>query len=259
MIGDKIPRFNSGTILTKATLEDVRDYALAERENAYIGFADGIYRGCEITTTASLLTVNRGIFIYKEQAYYIDKPIEIHYEPTNEWMILKISFLGEEISESYITKGIKVCLGRESETVDNDIELCRFKLQSGAGLRNTYRDFKDLSTQYDTVYEIEAKWSAYGQSSMTPRVLKEFYKEAMKIPRKDPQDMLFLYQIAELKGNTLNRDTILLYVCNKLGWEPKDYSNIKLYEGLNEILNGMRSGRNNMTAREMRERRMIVD
>ena len=259
MIGDRIPLFNSGTILTKETLEHVRDYALAERENAYIGFSDGIYSGCEITATEDLLTINKGIFIYKEQAYYIDKAVSVQYAPTNEWMVLKISFLGEEVSKTYITKGIKICLSRESEVGDNDIELCRFKLQSGAGLRNTYRDFRDLSTQYDTVYEIQAKWSAHGRYSLAPRVLKEFYREAIKISRKEPIDMLFLYQVAELKGNTLNRDTILLYVCNKLGWEYKDYSNIRLYEGLNEILNGMKSGRSTMVTRELRERRIIVD
>ncbi len=259
MIGDKIPLFNSGTILTKESLEHVRNYALAERENAYIGFADGIYSGCEVTAAEDLLTVNKGIFVYKEQAYYLDKAVTVRYVPTNEWMILKISFLGEEVSEAYITKGIKICLGKEGEMGNNDIELCRFKLQSGAGLRNTYRDFRDLSTQYDTVYEIEAKWSAYGKYSMALRVLREFYKEAVKASRKEPLDMLFLSQIAELKGNTLNRDTILLYICNKLGWEYKDYSNIKLYEGLNEILNGMKSGRSHMMTREHKERRIIVD
>lgn len=259
MIGERTPLFSSGTVLTKDMLESIKNYAVAESENAYIGYSDGIYSGCEITATDDMLTVNRGIFIYNERAYYIDKPMSVKYVPTNEWMIFKINFVGEEVSATYITREIKVCLGREQELGSNDIELCRFKLQSGARLRSVYRGYGDLNTQYDTIYVIHAKWSAYGKSSLSPVILKEFYREAIKLPGREMIDKMFLHQIIELRGNTLNRDTIQLYISEKLGWEYKDYPDEKLYEGLNEALRGMRNGRSNTMIREQRERRIIVD
>lgn len=259
MIGEKIPLFGSGTILTKEMLEGIKEYAMAEGKYAYLGYADGVYSGCKITTTESEITVNPGIIIFKEQAYYIDKPMTVRYMPTNEWMVFKISFLGEEKSDTCILKEIRASLAGENETGSNDIELCRFKLQNGARLRYDYRNFKDLITEYDTIYEISAKWAAYGNASLSPVVLEAFYKEAVKLEGREAVDMMFLHQIAELKGNTLNRNTILLYLSEKLGWEYKNYENGRIYEGLSEALNRMKHGRNTGAVRERRERRIIVD
>lgn len=259
MIGERIPLFSSGTILTEEMLEDIKGYAMAEGKYAYLGYADGIYSGCKITITGHTITVNQGILIYKEQAYYIDKPMTVKYKPTNEWMIFKISFLGEERSDTNIFKEIKLSLAKENETGSNDIELCRFKLQSGAILRTDYRSFKDLMTEYDTICEVNSMWSAYGQNSISPVVLEEFYKEAIKYPGREAADMQFLCQIAELRGNTLNRATILLYLNEKLGWEYRNYPNEKLCDGLGEVLDKMKYGRSRRMAAPRREQRIIVD
>lgn len=259
MIGEKTPLFQSGTILTKDMLECIKNYATAEREHAYIGFSDGLYQGCAIVATPEQITVKEGILIYKERAYYINTPMSVRYMPTNEWMILKFSFMSEETSETYLTRNVRLSLCRESELGANDIEVCRFKLQAGAALRNQYRDYRDLNTNYDTVNEIYATWAAYEKRSLSPRILKAFYAEAIKAAGREPVDMMFLHQIAELKGNTLNRDTIILYLHEKLGWQYQEYANVKLYEGLQEVLNTMRNGRSRMPMREQRERRIIVD
>lgn len=259
MIGEKIPLFSSGTILTKEMLDLLREYAMAVGCCSYQGYSDGILNGCAISTTESSITVNEGMILYQGQVYIINEPLIHAYYPTNEWMVFKISFLGEETSDTCIKKEIRVCIAPENENGTNDIELCRFKLQKGAKLRKEYKNFLDLSTEYDTIHEIYAKWAGYKEESISPRILQAFYEEAVNVTEKEPVDLIFLQQIAEIKGITLNRKTIILYLSEKLGWEYKDYPNIKIYEGLSEALLKIKTGKHREITREKGNRRIIVD
>lgn len=259
MIGEKIPLFCSGTILTKEMLDLLREYAMAVAAGTYEGYSDGILNGCAITTTENSITVNKGMILYRGQVYIIDEPLTHAYYPTNQWMVFKISFAGEETSDTCIEKDIRVCVAPESENSVNDIEICRFKLQNGAKLRGEHKNFLDLTTEYDTIHEIYAKWAGYKESSISPRILQRFYEEAVNIPEKEPVDLMFLHQIAEARGTALNRRTIILYLSEKLGWEYRDYQNVKIYEGLSEVLLKIKTGRNRGGKQEKRERRIIVD
>lgn len=259
MIGEKIPLFCNGTILTKEMLDLLREYAMAVGAGSYEGYSDGILNGCAITTTENSITVNEGMILYKGQIYIIDEPLTHAYYPTNQWMVFKISFLGEETSDTFLKREIRVCVAPESENSVNDIEICRFKLQNGAKLRKEYKSFLDLTTEYDTIHEIHAKWAGYKEASISPRILQKFYEEAVNIPEKEMVDLIFLHQIAETRGNTLNRKTIILYLSEKMGWEYKDYHNTKIYEGLSEALLKIKTGNHRGGNQEKRERRIIVD
>jgi len=77
MVGKRIPLFNRGNILTKEMLDALKDYAVRSSELAYVGYSDGILKGCNITTKDNLITINKGILIFNETAYYIHEPISI--------------------------------------------------------------------------------------------------------------------------------------------------------------------------------------
>lgn len=259
MIGQKIPLFTSGNILTQEMLEAMKDYSIGFGELTYNGYSDGILRGCKVTTTQDLIILNRGILIKDEKVFFITEPISIPYRPTNEWLIFKVSFQGEVKTESFITRDIEVKLSSESELQENEIEICRFKLQQGARLRYEYQSFDDRATEFDTIHEIHAKWAAYEKSSITPIILNAYAKEAMKSRNLEAYDIAFCQQIFNSNGQSLNRDGIVFYLMTKLDKPYKAYNNEEIYEGLKDALKKIKGKRVERSVRETGNRRIIVD
>jgi len=259
MLGQRIPLFTQGNILTHEMLETMKEYAVGLGELSYTGYSDGILRGCQVTTTNDLIILNPGMLLHSNNIYFVTEPISVRYRPTNEWLILKVSFLGEEKTPNFITREIEVNLSKESELMEDEIEICRFKLQQGAKLRMHHRDFADLATEYDTVHDIYAKWSGYGKSSISPKVLVRFFNEVVQLPLTEPIDLLFCQQLSNCKGEAMNRNTIVLYICQKLGRPFKEYTNKEIYDELQESLKRLKGGKVENKSQMQRERRIIVD
>ena len=140
------------------------------------------------------------------------------------------------------------------------IEICRFRLQNGALLRNNYRDFQDLTTEFDTINEIYAQWSGYEKPTVSNRVLKEFAREAMKKGVKDPADIAFVTQILALDSKSMSRDAIQFYIASRLQRNHTEMSNLDIYRGLQEVLRNVgKQGIEHRTAPTGMERRIIVD
>lgn len=259
MIGKMVPLFTRGNILTKEMLEALKEYAVKSGELSYIGYSDGILRGCNITTTEDLITLNQGIMIFNEIAYYITEPMTIEYHPTNEWNVLKASLQGEVRTDNFISRKIELTLVAENQVSEDDIEICRFKLQKGARLRYKYKDFKDLSTEYDTINELNSKWAAFKETSISPKILQAFYEETVKSSLTDMQDISFFQLISNLKGEAVNRATLSMYICNKIGKEYQLCSNKEIYDGLREALRQLKGGKATTGHTPLRNRVIIVD
>lgn len=260
MVGKRIPLFNRGNILTKEMLDALKDYAVRSSELAYVGYSDGILKGCNITTKDNLITINKGILIFNETAYYIHEPISIDYKPSNEWLVLKVSLQGESVTENFISRDIDIILTNDdSQLGHEDVEICRFKLQTGARLRYKYKDFSDMNTMYDTVNIIHSKWAAYGNTSVSPIILRSFLAEALQYPINDSLDKVFCQEIASLKGETINREAISIYICNKTQKDYKLCNNTEIYQGLKEALKLIKGEKVEVNKNIRRKRRIIVD
>lgn len=258
MSGLKIPNFQKGSILTLEMLEALKELSAGWGRLEYKGYADGILSGCQVTMSDNVLYVNEGILIYREELYFIQEKIVVPYQWQEGWQALRVYI--EDISdEKNFREGkIQILLSKDLEAQENTIELCRFYLQEGANLRNEYRDFNDFATNYDTVNEIYAKWSAYGESSVSIRLLKEFVKEVEKKKSTNVHDILIVQQIKNAGGKTITREAITYYLNSRLDKNNIYYTNLEVYQGLQEILKEIQSGVREVR-KETRNRRMIVE
>lgn len=191
MVGKGFPLFNEGNKSTDEMLDALQNYTISSREVDYTGYSDGILKGCKLTITDEYITISKGVLIFQETAYYVTEPFSLSYKPTNQWVILKGSLLDEVETEDFISRDMDISLVGEDQIGDHDIEICRFRLQPGARLRKRFINFDDLYSEYDTVCEIHSNWAAHGESSVSYTILQSFFREALKHPMTDVENMQF--------------------------------------------------------------------
>lgn len=259
MAGFKIPIFESGTVLTQEMLENMKMYAIDLGTLEYAGYADGIISGCKVTMTGNFLYVSRGIVMYAGNLYFLPKEMKIVINSGNDWQVLRLQIGNMCRDKNFWIGELQLELTSEVLELNNKIEICRFRLQNGAILRNQYRNFQDLCTEFDTVNEIYAQWSGYGMQSISNRVLIEFAKEAKKKNIQNSQDILFVQQVLALDGKTLNREVLLYYISSRLNRPYKEMNNMEIYKALGEILKICGNGVNGHMVNQRMDRRIIVD
>ena len=64
---------------------------------------------------------------------------------------MKAEFSEDETNLDYKAYRVRFFLDEEMELGENQIEMCRFYLREGSVLRDSYKNFADMSTEYDTV------------------------------------------------------------------------------------------------------------
>lgn len=261
MAGVKIPVFEKGSVLTHEMLEALKEYTVDINVLNYTGYSDGILSGCDVIMSGNTICVNRGIIVFNNQLYILPGEMKVMVNPGRGWQILKLCIGNMSKDKNFMVAELRLELTDDDHEYPNKIEICRFRLQDGARLRNKYRDFQDLCTEFDTVNEIYAKWSAYQKSSISHRVLKEFAKEAMTKRIHNPQDICFIQQILALDGRTLNRDVLLFYLNTRLGKNNSEMTNQDIYRGLQEVLSNIQRGEGTGAMRPMQrtERRILID
>ncbi len=236
MIGQRIPLFSKGKILTGEMLQVMSDYAITAHESTYLGYSDGIIKGCNITVSDNILMVNPGMILYGGHLYLITKVIEIPYEPKNKWVALRIEFEEELVTNSFLVREINIKFSQELESDKHCIELCRFNLREGAKLRTKYQDFADRNTEYDTLNTIYATYSAWKRPTLDYDILYHFASEAVKISSISDKNIQFCQQIFAANGSSVNRNLIEMYISQHKQARWREYSNIEIFANLNKIL-----------------------
>lgn len=236
MEGFKIPVFEKGAVLTQEMLEAMKGYAIDFANLQYEGYADGIISGCSVTMSDNVLSIAKGMIRYQGRLYFLSDGMHVMVKPGNGWKVLYLRMGDISKVGNYLVADIELDLDEDLQEYGNRIEICRFRLQDGARLRNQYRDFQDMSTEFDTVNEIYARWSAYGANSVSIRMLKEFAKEASTKNLQNPLDQMFVHQVLMLDGKTMNRDAIIFYLNTRFGRNNMQMTNMDIYRGLQEVL-----------------------
>lgn len=256
MNGQIFPLFENAHILRTPMLTQLRDYAFEYGRLLHEGFSNGIVSGCAITTTMDTVTLNRGVIRYHDQMYLIAEPITLTYAPTDAWTVFKLIFKDESRRDSYIYRAVEAKLSDDINLSLEEIELCRFKLQSGARLRTKYVDFADRNTEFDTVNTIFVPYSVCGDCSLSPQITRAFAEEAL-CWRTEAIDEAFILQALGTSG-PLNRKAIAYYIAAKLKKALPEGDNLELYEGLLAILRTLQNGEEREIARDVRRRRHII-
>lgn len=255
----KTPIFNSGTVLTKDMMEAMKSYAVNMGRLSYLGYSDGVLKGCNLSVNEDLITISPGIILYFGEPILINEKIHLEYKATNSCKIVIARIGEEEMTQDYIMRKVQFKLINEDELNFQDIELARFTLQQGARLRNHYKDFYDISTDYNTLCIAYAKWSAYERSSISYEVLRKYAEEASKAGLSDAIDQCFIQLIYRGNGTSLHRGIIESYINSKLNKTTANASAYELYQCLTECLKQIQSGKQSGANRPLSNRRIILD
>lgn len=242
---NRYPLFAGGRILKKEALWDLRDYSYGGIQLYYMDYTDGIVRGCNVRVEDNCLVVGKGILKYGDFLYLLQEEARVPFAAENRTVALKAVFSVKEGNPDYLSYQVDFLLDKDVERQENQIEICRFHLREGSVLRDAYRDFADMGTEYDTVNILYATMAGKGESRVHPQVLMKFAKEMQGHDKKSIDDVAFCYHILQ-QGGEVERNVVEAYLQS---WQTEmkegSIGNIQCFEGLEGILGGSRNNRGN--------------
>ncbi|MCM1560832.1 MAG: hypothetical protein NC123_15025 [Butyrivibrio sp.] len=215
---NQYPLFAGGRILKKEALWDLRDYVYGSMQLYYMDYTDGIVRGCDIHVEGGHLVIGKGILKYGDFLYLVQEEVRIPFEAENRLVALKAAFSVKRDHPDYLSYQVAFLLDQDIERQENQIELCRFHLREGSVLRDTYRDFTDLNTKYDTINLLYATVAGRSKERLHPKVLLKYAQELQINNAKAIEDIAFCYHIFQNKGE-VERNVVEAYLQDKWGDE----------------------------------------
>lgn len=239
---NRYPLFAGRRILRKESLWDVRDYTYAGWQLFYAGYTDGLLSGCSIRAEDGVLVIGRGMLKFHDFIYLVQEEEQVPYRPKSRWQVLKAEFSGDDTNPDYRAYKVRFFLDSDTQLKENEMEMCRFYLREGSALRDTYKNFSDMSTEYDTISLVHATVAGNGEQTLHPAVFMEFAKSLWKVKEKDQSDYGFCSLIWNSCGK-VERRAVAAYLSCKMKEEPVKKilldENWKLYENLDEIIRNM--------------------
>lgn len=211
---NRYPLFAGGRILKKEALWDLRDYSYGGIQLYYMDYTDGIVRGCNVRVEDNCLVVGKGILKYGDFLYLLQEEARVPFAAENRTVALKAVFNVNEGNPDYLSYQVDFLLDQDVEREENQIEICRFHLRQGSVLRDTYKDFADMGTEYDTVNLLYANMAGKGESRVHPQVLMKFAKEMQRHDKKSIEDVAFCYHILQ-QGGEVERTVVEAYLRDK--------------------------------------------
>lgn len=229
------PLFERKRLLKKEMLENLRDYPRDLFRIVYQDYSDGILAGCGLAVRDGSLYIQPGILYHRKVPYLLTEEWEVSCEATGRLTYLKVRFADKVSGAGQEESLSQICLDGAAPDHLHELELARFKLQAGARLRDTYTDFIDYSTEFDTIGRIHARFAAPGRSSIDPQILKRYAEELMRCPVQEPWDCAFCLQCMQIR-EAMPYEAIRSYLNVRLKQEREDYSNEEIYDLLKQIL-----------------------
>lgn len=242
MFFNSYPLFNRGRTLKLEMLEQLRDFPRNFIDVFLEQYSNGILSGCQLKVNSDYITVTKGIVKHNDMIYILKENCIVPYECTDRLVILKVRFLDETKNNDFVRYGTELFIDDNLEIQNDEMELCRFKVKTGAKLRVDYVSFEDMSTEYDTLNIINSPFAAKDKSSLSPEILKYFAKEAFKYNITNPLDISFCMMCLQ-NQDVIERDLLLSYTGARLKIQLKDYSNKEIYEHLVRILESIKQGK----------------
>ncbi len=238
----RVPVFAGRRILKKESLWDIRDYTYAGWQLYYAEYTDGLLKGCAIRAEDGQLVIGKGMLKFHDFIYLMMEEERVDYQPKNRWQVLKAEFSEDETNLDYKAYRVRFFLDEEMELGENQIEMCRFYLREGSVLRDSYKNFADMSTEYDTVNLICATVAGIGEKTLHPLVVKQFGEELWNMEEKDQFDFGFCSLVWNTQGR-VERKVIAAYLSNKMKKAVvaniMSYDNQMVYEKLENIVDNM--------------------
>ncbi len=257
MFTNIFPKFDKGRILKREMLESLRDYPKDFIDIYFHDFSNGIISGADLVIKDTEIIITKGIIKHENKMYMLQKEISIPYKAENKEVLVKVKFLDEIQKSDFNIGNTEIFIDGNTNIEKNEIELGRFELKEGAILRDDYKDFKDFSTEYNTVNIINVEYAGIEKSIMHPKILRYFSSVLLKNKTDNAYDIAFVMEC--MNENIKDRELIIYYISNRLNISYKDYSNMQLYKYLCQIIREVESGVKKVEGRHNRHSRIIVD
>lgn len=234
MFQNVYPVFEAKKLLKKEMLDNLRDFPRELFDLQYRGYSDGILTGCELEGYDGGLRIMPGILYYQGIPYFLEKPFDVSVQAEGRLTYIKVRFLGKNIAarqEEYLSQ---IYIDERIPDPNYELELGRFKLQTGARLRTEYVDFFDYATEYDTIDRIYVPYAALGQQGIWPQLLKCFAKELLHFPKHESGDIAFCLNCLQLE-KAMPYEAVKAYLNVRLR-QDREYTNQQIYSSLKNIL-----------------------
>lgn len=250
----RYPLFAGGRILKKESLWDLRDYAYESWQLYYADYTDGIIKGCRVRVEGTNLIIGKGILKYRDFIYLLREETAVPFAAENRLTVLKAAFRKKEENPDYFIYSVDFFLDSDPQRQENQIELCRFHLRTGSVLRDIYKNFYDMNTEYDTINLLYATMAGRGQGRMHPEILVRFAEELKRREEKHLADYVFSYEIDNMAGD-IERKVIISYLSDKkreyAAGEIQGWNNMMIFHAMENILGYDNNERNSRTGRKV--------
>jgi len=251
------PEFKNKQLLKADMLELLRDYSRQSAQLLFQGYGNGIMNGCELSWSDGWLTVNSGVIYRNGNLYFMDKPYRLECQAENQQRYLAVKFQQEKKQMNKISGETRIYLRREPVRTQDEMELCRFRLQEGSRLRSVYKDFQDHSTEYDTINIIHAPFAGASGTTMNPEILLQYAEEMMETEMTDAFDIAFCMNVLAAYGK-VSKKSIVQYLKSKGKGDIESEENGDLYQGLLRILANRKSHSNRGQVQEQIGKRIML-
>ena len=251
---NRFPLFEGGRILKKEGLWDIRDYSYGGWQLYYSDYSDGLLKGCRIRAEDGFLVIGTGMIKFHNFIYLLQEETRVAYEAKDEWVALKAEFTEDSGNPDYQSYQVSFFLDGNMELGENQIEMCRFYLRRGSKLRDSYKGYYDMVTEYDTIQLIDATVAGEREPTLHPAVLMQFASEMAQSPEKEPADYAFYYMVLGRSGE-ICRKVIMDYLADKGRGDRRgmnrEFDNRHLYRELENILENRKQKRGSDLSRKM--------
>lgn len=252
------PLFGRNRIMKKEYLWSLRDYSFGFTKVQYAEYSSGILLGCGITVMPEAIEIAPGMVKHDDFIYLFTEAQQIPYAPADTYVSLKLRLSKKPLSLDYIEYGAEPFLDQDLELKGDELEVCRFKLKSGFALRDQYKDFYDIETEFDTVNLVHASWAGLHTPTLAPAITRFFAREALKCRPAHPRDIQFC---SLCLGDTTAVPRILIedYIRCKLELPDEEaMDNRMLFHYLEMILSNLRDGTERRPDRKVKRKRQIL-
>jgi hypothetical protein len=226
------PIFTKGRVLKRESVEYLRDFPNDIATLTYEQYSDGILFGFGITSENGFTHITRGAIKHQGNIMIVPENT-IRLTDYAEFMYAKLIIGKTHETADYKSCPIEIKVDRNQIKAENEKELGRFCLNSGAILRCKYDSFSDLRTLENTLDLTRVAYAGYEAPTLHPKVMKE-YARALLTSSSEPADVAF----ALMCMNTwvVHKRSIEWHVAKKRNREYEEYTLPQLYEKLLELL-----------------------
>lgn len=268
MFKNKFPIFRKGNIISKLDLDLLRDNSLGFIKTFYSDYCDGIINGFDLIIEKDKIRVTKGILLYKNDFYVMNKDSFIDIPVEEDKYILKIKMSKKFEGRRYFLKEGEIILESGFSIRSNEIELGRFINRVGAILRNDYKNFLELKIDFNVIDIINRTHSTKEEKgTFHPTIMKLYACDVLKKDNISSVDKIFCLNCLNSLTYLMDRSMILGYIkCKSDYYEMnKDYdsllslTNYEIYEYLIEIIKNIGVERVKTVAKRRIPKKIIVD